>query len=558
MPSDQHTRTWRLPAGFASAVELLDAVLENAADGFVLVDRYGNVLWGSPSMRDLLGYDPEDQVGDHVLAFVHPADIEAALPALARVISGETSGDPLKVRVRHADGRWRWVEALVKRVGDQPESGVMLNVRDVTRRVESELARQDSEDRFLAFLQNSQDITVVVDELGEIVWISGKVLDMLGYEPDELIGRGAFDLIAEEYAAEAALRFAEIVDRTVQPAPLLLEVLHRDGSTLPVEALGTALPDEGEGQRILVNIRDARWRIAAEEALRASETRYRTVVQNSYDVVAVIDELGTVKWVTENSAQLLGWEPAEVVGGLGIELVHPDDRELMLHELALFVAGDGVPNPTTVKMRHKDGSWHHIELVGTDLLANPDVAGIALHLRGADDRVAAELRLEHAATHDPLTGLANRALLFDRLDHALARSQRLGLAVGVLFGDLDQFKAVNDRLGHSVGDRLLMLIARRLEEELRPGDTVCRFGGDEFLILCEDMDHPDDADIVAARMQQAIARGFELDGEHVSVGLSIGIAVAKAGQADADDLIREADDAMYRAKAESRDVLPPD
>jgi diguanylate cyclase (GGDEF)-like protein/PAS domain S-box-containing protein len=664
-----------VPGPDIDAGALLHAILDNSTLGFVLVDHLGCIAWGSPALVDLLGYDASDWIGHSVLEWVHPDDSEAALTSLRRVTSGETSGEPLVLRGRHIDGSWRWLEALTRVVTEPERVGAMVSLRDITRRIDNQRMLAENEARLRAFLDHSKDLTVLVDDAGTITWVSGNVEEITGYTPDELQGSYAFDLVTPDTMAEALERFAGVLAHD-DPTPMVLAILRKDGSTIPVEALGTILRDaSGADGDILVNVRDIHRRVEAEEAFRASEARFRTVVEHSYDVVAVVDEAGTIKWVTDNSVRLLGWEPAEVVGRSGLDLVHPDDLGLMLSELGDFVGGQGVPNPTTIKMLHKDGGWHHVELVGTDLLDNPDIAGIVLNLRGVDERVAAqqdrlrllhifgittdlvgistvtgelvylndagltffgidsadevdrstlerhftevswarivkdvhpalerdgiwsgelelvradgtivpmlaqmvahreadgraeymsgvyrdiserhafELRLQHEATHDPLTGLPNRTLLLDRLGLALARAARRDTDVGVLFCDLDHFKVVNDSLGHSAGDRLLVDIAQRLQEQLRPGDTVSRFGGDEFVILCEDLAHIDEALVIAERVNHAVSRSFDLDGDEVHVGLSTGIAVSKGADGDPEALIRDADAAMYRAKANGR------
>ncbi len=449
-----------------------------------------------------------------------------------------------------------------------------------------------------------------------------------------------------------------------------------DGTWVWVESLSRPVSGGTPGPTTVFSLRDATARIEARRALHESERRFRTVVQHSYDVVAVVGPDATVRWATENVTGLLGWAPEELVGRNGLDLVHPDHVGHMVEELERFVGGVGVPNPTPVLLRRKDGSWLWVEIVGTDLLANPDVAGIVLSLRdvsarvaaeqdrqrfveicdlstdlvgtvelgggvvylnpagrrffglGPDDplerfsfrglilsadgtqpdfselaaalarnesptwesrmrradgvlvpfqnmlighrepdgrlryvtgvsrdlteRKAAEERLQFAATHDWLTSLPNRALLLDRLGHALARARRSGRAVAVLFCDLDNFKDVNDSLGHSAGDRLLQDVAARLQAQLRPGDTVGRFGGDEFLVLCEDIEGVEGAVAVAKRVEHAFASPFDLDGDEVYMSVSIGVATCAAGSADADTLVRQADLAMYRAKEHGR------
>jgi diguanylate cyclase (GGDEF)-like protein len=173
---------------------------------------------------------------------------------------------------------------------------------------------------------------------------------------------------------------------------------------------------------------------------------------------------------------------------------------------------------------------------------------ISRSIRYAIERKRAEVQLAHQALHDPLTGLPNRTLFLDRLELALARGQRRPSAVAVLFLDLDRFKVINDSLGHDTGDRLLVDVAARLQAVLRPGDTVARFGGDEFTILCDDIDGERDAIIIAERVGEAVAAPYVLDETEAYLTASVGIAIASSRDARPEALIRDADAAMYRAK----------
>src|SRR5437764_4152875 len=156
--------------------------------------------------------------------------------------------------------------------------------------------------------------------------------------------------------------------------------------------------------------------------------------------------------------------------------------------------------------------------------------------------------LAHRVLHDPLTDLPNRALFLDRLELALARLQRHSTSIAVLFIDLDDFKVVNDSLGHSAGDRLLVELGERLRHAIRPADTIARFGGDEFVVLCEDITHARDAMIVGQRIVEATAKPFELDGREMFVTASVGVAIALDPSSTPETLLRDADAAMYRAK----------
>lgn len=186
----------------------------------------------------------------------------------------------------------------------------------------------------------------------------------------------------------------------------------------------------------------------------------------------------------------------------------------------------------------------------TSTLVSVAVGGMVGLLRGSYDRLEIQAReLEHQALHDPLTGLANRALFFDRLRHALARAARRKGTVAVVFVDLDDFKDVNDRLGHGVGDELLVAVAERLKGCLRPEDALARMGGDEFAAVLEDVASASGATVAAERISEGLKPPFVLAGSEAFVTASIGVALADAGEVGVEDLLADADAAMYRAKA---------
>jgi diguanylate cyclase (GGDEF)-like protein/PAS domain S-box-containing protein len=286
---------------------------------------------------------------------------------------------------------------------------------------------------------------------------------------------------------------------------------------------------------------------------RESEARFRSLVQNASDVTMVLGADTVVSYVTPPVQRVLGWEPAELLGVELADLIHPEEAAYARAFYAEIDGRDGGENVATVewRVRHRDGSWRQFEVVNASL---PDdaVRGIVATLRDVTERRALERELEHQAFHDRLTGLANRALFRDRLEHALARRNRNQHPVAVLLLDLDDFKVVNDSLGHAAGDRLLVLVAERLHGRLRAADTTARLGGDEFAVLLDDPAAEDEATRVAERLIDALAAPYQLDGRELFVRASIGVALASRTGQPADELLRDADMAMYAAKAQSR------
>ncbi len=286
--------------------------------------------------------------------------------------------------------------------------------------------------------------------------------------------------------------------------------------------------------------------LTAEVNRRNSETYFRTLVQNASDVIVIVDDDDRVRYASPSAETIFDTEQlADLPLG---ELVHPQDRHRVQAALRQIRAGRARDHSEDWRILRTDGTCIEVEVVCRNLREDRTVHGLVLTLRDVTERRQLERQLTHRAFHDALTGLANRVLLQDRVEHAVARAGRDGTVVGVLFLDLDDFKVVNDTLGHSSGDKLLMAVAQRLTGLLRPHDTAARVGGDEFAVLIEGAISPAEVDEVAERIVTALATPFTVDRGPVGGGASVGVATTVEA-ADAAELLRRADLALYAAKA---------
>ncbi len=295
-------------------------------------------------------------------------------------------------------------------------------------------------------------------------------------------------------------------------------------------------------------------RLQARSAARRSEARFRTLVQNASDVIAVVDEHSRFLYVAPSAEGTLAVALESLPGRPFGEIAHPDDltrARVFLGHAALQL---GVSGPCEMRIAAREGRWLPMEAIATNLLADPEISGIVVTLRDISERKRFEEQLLHRALHDPLTGLANRALFADRLRHAHNLSQRAQGTYAVAVADLDDFKAINDGLGHAVGDQVLAQIGRRVRDAVRPIDTAARLGGDEFAVILEDAGDETATLALAQRVLDAICEPFELARRPTRLTACLGVARSAPGVAE-DEVLRQADLALYHAKERGKGRL---
>ena len=287
---------------------------------------------------------------------------------------------------------------------------------------------------------------------------------------------------------------------------------------------------------------------AAHAQTRASEERFRALVVNAKDSIFVVDPNGAIRYASPSAIRMSG----DVSGGNIVELLHPDERERLAKLIERLRRLPAETQSIDLRLRHRSGGWRQLETVATNLLGNANVRGIVLNARDVTERTALERKLEYQALYDELTGLPNRALFSDRLANALAAAEQEGHTAAVMFIDVDRFKPINDTFGHDVGDQLLVDLAKRLQRVLPRSETIARYGGDEFTVLITRCLDEETAAAYAQRMIDALADPITIERREIFVTLSIGVALSSGAHASVQTVLRDADAALYRAKASGR------
>jgi len=408
-----------------------------------------------------------------------------------------------------------------------------------------------AEDSFRAVVEQSIAGIYVIQD-GRIAYANPKFCEIFGYSREEVArGIGVEQLTDPADWPLVRENIRKRIAGEIRSMHYTFRGRRKDGSPVDVEVQGARTELDGK-PAITGLLLDISERQRAERALQRSEERYALAERGANDGLWDWDLAANRVYLSPRFKEMLGLRDSEIDARPDSWLgrVHPDDREHLSRDLKLHLDGRTPHTQVEHRIRHADGTWRWVLLRGT---AVRDDAGKATRIAGSltdiTERKEAEEKLLHGALHDALTGLPNRSLFMDRLSQAMAFQQRRPeMRFAVLVLDVDRFKNINDSLGHAMGDRLLVSVAKRLVKCVRPGDTVARLGGDEFAILLEDYSAPEEPALRAERIQAELAPAHDLGGVEVFSTVSIGIAVAVRGYTRPEELLRDADTAMYRAK----------
>lgn len=541
-PHDPNKRT---------TAEVLDDPVAHAAlfDAFPSLvwcaDAEGGCSFVNQAWSDYTGRSLDLERGSGWLESVHPGD-RGSLEQQWSEAFGLRRRLETEFRLRRADGAYGWVHHSAEPVTEEAGrlAGYLGTCHDISERRDAELAAR----------ARAQEIRLLADNVPVLIAHFSPELRCLfankayaatwGWDVEAIIGHTVEEIIGAEGFREIEPHIRRVLEG--ETATYERPIRMPDGGARVLEVnLLPKLGEAGEVVAAFVLISDITRHRLSEQAVRESEERLRKFSDATHEGI-VFHENGVITDCNDAGLRLIGYRYEELVGRPVLDFVAPDSRDAVLNNIRM-----GYERPYEGAITHKDGTRIAVELTGKVMPFRGKHYRMTV-IRDIRDRKEAEARIQFLAHHDTLTGLPNRVLLMDRLEFILASARRRGSKVGILFLDLDNFKTVNDSLGHAAGDALLRLVASRIEGIVRSVDVVSRLSGDEFLVVLPDLETEQSTVAVAEKLIAAVSEPVQLEGQALSVSPSIGVAVFPRDGATADTLIKNADAAMYLAKDRGR------
>ena len=546
------------PAAAVEPGQLFESIVVNANDVVLVTEASPvdlasggpRVIYVNPAFTRMTGYSPAEIVGQTPRLLQSPKTDRAELD---RVRAALAAWEPVEVELLnvHKDGTEFWVQiniTPVRNAAGRVTHWVAVQ-RDITARKTRDLAAR-------ALLDNSSDLVMMVDPAGRLGSVSPTATRILGLDPAALNGAELSDLLhPEDCEVLRSLLAPSGGAPGNRPNTGELRLRHGNGDwrwlQVAVLDLGAAALRSDDARDRVLTCCDITENKAVEEALSLANDRFRSALLDAPIGMALTDPSGRLLQVNAALCELLGRTRDELIQRSLDEFVHPDDVEASRIQRHALLHGSLTRHRHESRFLDADGETVAV-LHSSSVVPGRDGQPQHLvdHIEDITERKGFEDQLRHLALHDPLTSLPNRALLTDRLQRALGMAARRGTSVAVLFVDLDRFKVVNDTFGHQAGDSILLSVAGRLVSVLRPGDTVARYGGDEFIVVCEEST-VEEAAKIAVRINAVLSEPFSVHGDPITVTASIGAAMSGPG-GDVDALLRDADVAMYSAKDKGR------
>lgn len=531
-------------------------IMDEMDDAYFETDLAGHYTFVNGANCRLLGYAQNELIGKNFRLLMNEKDIQTVTDAFARIyLTGKPERNINYTAIRK-DGTFGYAE--ITGFPLQNPKGETIGFRgvghDITERKRTEEALAQSEERFRSILDETHEAYYELDLAGNFTFVNNTLCDHIGYTREELLGMNFRGHVYKDDVERVYNIFANIYMTGQPERRMSYRIDCKDGTMMIVENTGLPLYNQkGEIVGFRGVAQDITKSKKMEEALRQSEERYRTVMDEIEEWYFETDLAGNVVFFNDIFARVLGYSHEQLAGLNYRIFIKPEEVDTVFKIFnQIYKTGEAVKNFPQEFVRPNG----NITFAEFSILPQRDQEGNICGFRvvGHDitERKRTEQQLNYMATHDPLTGLPNRLLLMDRLKMALANAKRNRYKIAVMMLDLDHFKTVNDTLGHLTGDQLLKEIGGRLTGLLRQNDTVARLGGDEFVVLLSEIGKMDNAGEVAKKIIKAIAEPFVYTGHRINSSTSIGIAMYPEDGEDTEKMLKNADAAMYYAKSQGR------
>ncbi|MBX7062617.1 MAG: PAS domain S-box protein [Pyrinomonadaceae bacterium] len=516
------------------------------------INSPANIITWSDEVYRIFGYAPRSirPTIDFIYQAIRPSDRTIFSESFVSAIREQKYFD-VEVRIILPDGQERLLKTQAETVGGPNGRTERLfgTIQDITDSRRAEDALRESEARFRDLVENANDLIYTHDTNGNFTSLNRAVELVTGYSRDELLKMHYVDIVAPEFI-ETASNMKPRMSESDKATMYEIEIIAKDGQRITLEVSTRMMYADGVPVGIQGLGRNITEKRIAERKILETVSLFSSTFESTADGIVVMSLDRQIVTYNKKFGDMWGLpvhegkvkDADEMIGHLCAQLEEP---ELFISDL------DALYNDTQLAMnsivRLKDGRIY--ERYSQPQFADGEPVGRVCCFRDITERTLAEERLRHYALHDPLTELPNRAAFMNHLRDAVAKSERSEFAhFAVLFLDLDRFKVINDSLGHTIGDKLLVAIAEKLSSCVRPGDIVARLGGDEFTILLQRSSNPREVAKIAERLQIRISEPFKLDNYEVFTTASIGIVLSGQIHRTAEDFLRDADAAMYRAK----------
>ncbi len=531
--------------------------MENSPLGIRVFDKGGKTLYINRALLDMWGYSSVEELEAVPRKQRYtPQSYVEHIERVEKRKRGEHAPLSYEVSIVRSDGQVRYLSASRGELLWNGEKQFQMVYQDITEHRQLEEALEKSEERYRTVLDQMEDAYFEVDLAGNTTFCNDAGCRQLGYSREELMGMNYRDYTPEEDERRVYKAFNQVY-QTGRPIKGLPTVrIRKDGTRLAAETAAFPLRnDSGEIIGFRGINRDVTERAQMIKALSESEERYRTILAAIEEGYYEVDLAGSFTFVNNATCRQLGYSKEELIGMNYLAYV-PKEEAKGIYKAWNKVYRTGKPlRSFPFTCIRKDGTQVSLESSVSPLRNNEGkIIGFRSISRDVTEHKQFEQRLAEMATHDPLTSLPNRILLSDRFTIALALSRRTRNKLAVLMLDLDRFKAVNDSMGHDVGDQLLKAVGKRLESTMRKSDTVARIGGDEFIVVLPQIPQANEAAKLAQRILDEFREPFVFDDRRLRVTTSIGVAVCPEDGKDIESLLKNADTAMYWAKEQGRDI----